>query len=126
MEISTVLDDFFEEQFSNTTKYYLYKDKQILKENNYSRFADKQINRAKKLVGLIPGLLLFLFWSVKCFIHYGAASTTMSLIFGIVSLLCFIGILFVATKEYYTITSSMSLFKKLINKNRGRVHSIQQ
>lgn len=119
MEVQKIVDEFFEEQFYNMTKYYLYKDKQLLKENKYEEFADKQIQKANKVWALIPGPLLFLYFGIKSFIQYGEHAKIFSFILGAVALMCFIGILAVSIKEYYIIKSSMNLFKKLvINKDK--------
>lgn len=114
MSIQKIVDTFFDEHFYAATKYYLYKDKQLLKDERYQEFADRQIRKAKRILAMIPGILLFAYFSAKSFIQYGSTSDLFGLILGIFSFICFTAIVVLSTKEYYTITSSMNLFKKLL------------
>lgn len=69
-----VLETFFKEQLQTSggsnfyTDLFLYKDKQLLKENRLKEFAEHQIDKAKKY------LLVSIIQCIYCFIIFFLAS----------------------------------------------------
>ncbi|HBQ58740.1 MAG TPA: hypothetical protein DD671_03725, partial [Balneolaceae bacterium] len=50
-----LIEDFFDDQFQNTSQFFLYKDKQLLKEKKYREFAEEQIKKAKRSFWSVGG-----------------------------------------------------------------------
>jgi len=110
-----IITEFFEEQFQDTSQFFLYKDKQLLKNEKYLEYAHEQIRKANKIFWSIAfGVFMCSWYGITSLIEYGADPNWFDLSLGLGS---FIGIflaLFYSAKEYYTIKSSMSLLVKLI------------
>lgn len=71
MSTKQLIEEFFEEQFKETSQFFLYKDKQLLKKGKYREYAEEQLKKANSI-----------FWgfSSSMFLHSGMeprASSTM-------------------------------------------------
>jgi len=84
-----LIKNFFEEQFEDISPFFLYKDHQLLKENKFREFIERQLIKSRK-----------------------------RFIFGIVSAIA--GSLFWFSKQYFIISSSMSLFQKMLTKQNTK------
>src|SRR5699024_3542611 len=116
MSTKEVIEDFFEEQFQNTSPFFLYKDKQLLKDGKYHKYAKEQINKASKICLLSCFSILLLSYYVTIWlIEYGAGPNWFDLILGLFGLAVLIVVSIYAAKEYYTIKSSMVLLLKLLD-----------
>ena len=119
MASKKLIEEFFEEQFQNTSQFFLYKDKQLLKENKYREFAKEQINKANKIFWSVSFSLLMAVWyGTISLINYGSDPTYLNLGLGISCWFVFSAVLLFASKEYYTIKSSMTLLIKLLDEER--------
>lgn len=124
MASKELIENFFEEQFNNTSSFFLYKDKQLLKEENYREFARGQINRAGKIFWSVGGAMLIAVWyGTMGLIQFGAGQNWFDLALGIGCWSGLILILLLASKEYYTIKSSMNLFIKLLDEQEEQANS---
>lgn len=122
-----VLETFFKEQLQTSggsnfyTDLFLYKDKQLLKENRLKEFAEHQIDKAKNIFWSVSFSVfiasLYSFWHL---IEFGMSWHWSDLTIGITLWAVLIYILIKACKEYYTITSSMTLFIKLFDEEADR------
>lgn len=113
-----IITDFFEEQFQNTSHFFLYKDKQLLKKEKYQEYAREQIKKANKIFWSVAfGVLMCTWYGITSLIEYGANPNWFDLLIGLGGLLTVVLGLFYSAKEYYTIKSSMSLLLKLLEKS---------
>lgn len=116
MVTQEIIQEFFEEQFNNTSPFFLYKDKQLLKNGEFREYAREQIKKANKIFWSVgSGLFFCSYYGIVSFIEYGANPNWFDLILGLTAWLGLIAALFYSAKEYYTIKSSMSFFIKLLN-----------
>lgn len=116
MTTQDIIEEFFEERFNNTSRFFLYKDKQLLKNGQYKEYAQEQINKAKKIFWSIAWAVFVCSWyGIISFIEYGAEPNWFDLSLGITTWIALILIIIYHAKEYYTIKSSMELFIKLID-----------
>jgi len=116
MATSEIIKEFFEERFNNTSQFFLYKDKQLLKNGQYKEYAEEQINKAKKIFWSIAWAVFFCSWyGIISFIEYGAQPNWFDLILGVFAWIALVVILLYSAREYYTIRSSMELFIKLLD-----------
>lgn len=81
-------DDVFtamiKEEFSQYQQLFLYKDKQLLKEQKYKKLAEKVLRQAKILsVFVLFSILFFSLLSVYHFVQYGTSGNTVNLWLGI-------------------------------------------
>ncbi|MEL7834687.1 hypothetical protein [Fodinibius sp. Rm-B-1B1-1] len=121
-----VLEEFFKEQLQTSgatniyTDLFLYKDKQLLKENRLKEFAEHQIDKAKNIFWSVSFSVfigtLYAFWYL---IEFGMSWHWSDLAIGIGAWALLIFALIKACKEYYTITSSMTLFIKLLDQEEA-------
>ncbi len=127
MIANKTLETFFEENFKNTTlPYLLYKDKQLLKEKDYKGFAKEQIKKTRNLfLSVMFALFYGIYYSVTSFIEYGDTGETFPLIIGITAMIFMVAAIFLSTKEYYTIKSSMEFFLKLLEENEKETQSVE-
>jgi len=122
-----VLKEFFEEQFGNSwlihaSQIFLYKDKQLLKEGKYRQFAEEQIKKTRYIIWSVGfSIFLFLWYGIMFLIEYGSEPNWYDLSFGIVCMLGLVIVPVLASKEYYTIKSSMTLLLKLIDKSGDQI-----
>lgn len=115
MDTQEIIRDFFEEQFQDTSRFFLYKDKQLLKEERYRAFAGEQLRKAGKIFWSVSfGLFLCSWYGIVSLIEYGSNPNWFDLAIGITAWVGLIGSLLAAAKEYYTIKSSMTLLIKLM------------
>lgn len=120
-----ILKEFFGEQFSNTSGIFLYKDKQLLKEGDYAGFAREQLNRVKVLLWSIVFMIVICSWyGISSLIEYGSSFNTFDLVLGLGSWAALILFLIYASKEYYTIKSSMTLLQKLLEEDKNREEDV--
>jgi len=116
MVTQDTIEEFFEDQFQNTSRFFLYKDKQLLKKGEYREFALEQIGKASRTFWSVTfSVFICSYWGIMSFIEYGAGPNWFDLIFGLSAWIAIIGILFYSAKEYYTIKSSMFLLIKLLD-----------
>lgn len=112
-----VIEEFFEEQFNNTSPFFLYKDKQLLKQGNFHQYAEEQITKANKIfVGVSFSIVLCVWYSISFLIEYGADPNWFDLTIGLTAMAALLVILFYACKEYYTVKSSMTMLIKILDK----------
>lgn len=117
MNTEKIIEDFFEEQFQNTSQIFLYKDKQLLKSGKFHEFADEQISKANKAFwSIVCGIFIWSLYGIMFLIEYGANPNWLDLILGLVSWMALIFVTLFSAKQYYTIRSSMSLFIRLLEK----------
>jgi hypothetical protein len=115
METRKIIETFFEEQLRGTSQYFLYKDKQLLNEGRYVEFAEEQLGKAKKIFLSVSFFLIYGSWyGIISLIEYGAEPNWFDLTIGLGCWLALAGVVFYASKEYYTIKSSMNLFIKMM------------
>ena len=111
-----LIEEFFEERFEDTSQFFLYKDKQMLKNGKFREYAKEQINKASKIFLTIAFGIFFCSWyGVNSFIEYGAEPNWFDLGLGMSSWIALIFIILFSAKEYYTIKSSMELFIKILD-----------
>ncbi|MAO64369.1 MAG: hypothetical protein CL666_05170 [Balneola sp.] len=111
-----LIEDFFDDQFQNTSQFFLYKDKQLLKEKKYREFAEEQIKKAKRSFWSVGGMVFFALWyGTTNLINYGNEPTIFNLVLGLGCIAGFMAALLLASREYYSIKSSMTLLLKLLD-----------
>lgn len=111
-----IIRNFFEDQFRNTSPFFLYKDKQLLKKGKYREYAEEQLNKANKIfMSMAFGIVTCSFYGIMSLIEYGADPNLFDLLIGIGSLAGLVFILFYSAKEYYTIKSSMTMLIRLLD-----------
>lgn len=128
MTSQKIIEEFFKEElqtssgFSVYTNLFLYKDKQLLKENRLKEFAERQINKAKNIFWAVSFSIFiatsYSFWHL---IEFGQSWHWSDFTIGIAFWAILMYVLIKACKEYYTITSSMKLFIKLLDKDNTDV-----
>lgn len=110
-------------QLNRDQSNMLYKDKQLLKDEDYAGFAKhryKEVRRA--FVGGLCFFGLLMISAISYFFQFQHMTETGSgavqLAVSIITLIGSIGVLFFATKEYYTVKNSMTLILKLLDENQ--------
>lgn len=112
------IEQFFEEQFNDTSQFFLYKDKKLLNEGKYREYAEEQISKANKAFWSIGFTMFFALWyGTTSFINYGNDPSWLSLGIGLFFWFGAMGAIWYASKEYYTIKSSMNMLIRLIDDN---------
>jgi hypothetical protein len=116
MTTKQTIEEFFEEQFQNTSQFFLYKDKQLLKDGKYRQYAEEQIDKANNIFWSVSFFLLMATWyGITSFINYGNDPTVFNLALGLFCWFGFMAGLLYSSKEYYTIKSSMTMLIKLMD-----------
>lgn len=111
MDPQKFIEKFLEEYQENHTDLFLYKDKQLLKKNDYKQFAERQLRKANKIYWFILPSVVFVFiWGIINLIKYGETQNWIDLTFGLACLILFTVAVIQATKEYYSIKTSMRVF----------------
>ncbi len=112
-----LIKNFFEEQFEDISPFFLYKDHRLLKENRFQEFIDQQLIKSRRrfifgiVLSALSALLVFIyFWSYYIFPEIMHIINAIFWFF-----MCAIT-QFWFTKQYFIISSSMSLFQKMIAK----------
>ncbi|MEX0723075.1 MAG: hypothetical protein WD357_12060 [Gracilimonas sp.] len=119
METKQLLESFFEEQFKNTSQFFLYKDKKLLKEEKYVEFAQEQLKKARQIFWSVAGSLLLACWyGITSLIGYGGDPNWFDLSAGLILWFSTMGMVWYTSKEYYSIKSSMNLFIKMMEKEQ--------
>ena len=105
------LKNFILKNSSDSRLYGLfYKEKQLLKQDDLMGFAQYQLKKNKNmLIGSFAFIPICLSQLLIQFPNYLETSSLLSLVYCIVLLVTCFGVLFISTKEYYTIKSSMTL-----------------
>lgn len=121
MATSKVLTSFFEENILNQTNMFLlYKDKELLKQEKYGDFAREQLKKIQRVsLSIAPSIFFGIYFSVITLIEYGNTSSTLLLVLGLLPFMFIMFGIYMATKEYYSIKSSMSLFLKLLEEEKN-------
>lgn len=121
-----IIKNFFKEElqtfggFSIYTNLFLYKDKQLLKENRLKEFAERQIGKAKNIFWAVAfSVFIASFYSFWHLIEFGQSLHWSDLAIGITFWSIIMYVLIKACKEYYTITASMKLLLKLLDGNNS-------
>src|SRR5690554_2956701 len=104
MHTKEVLKEFFEEQYKNTSDFILYKDKQLLEDGEYRKFAQEQIKKANKVFwSLAFGLLICSWYGITSLIKYGGSPNWFDLSIGLTAWFALILGIFYSAKEYFSI-----------------------
>jgi len=113
-----LIKGFFKEQFDEISPFFLYKDHQLLKENKFQEFIDRQLSKSlnRFIFGIILSFLclllgLFYFWL------YAQSSEILHLLTSFFWIIIAWSHLFWFSKQYFIIKSSMSLFQKMVDKS---------
>lgn len=116
MDTKEALIDFFKNDVKSSYEFFFYKDKQLLKEEKYAEYAREQMKKGNWILGSFTLAITYaMFYGATMLIEYGQDQNIYDLIFGVgVILFSFIAV-FISTREYYTIKSSMTLFLKLFD-----------
>lgn len=122
MDSKTIIEQFFDDQFKDTTRFFLYKDKQFLKNGDYGGFARHRLKEAR--IAFTGGVCCFLFFmvtGVSYFLQYtaGTGSAILQLTISVLTFIFGIAALFYTTKEYYSVKSSMSLLLNLLDEEKA-------
>jgi hypothetical protein len=114
-----LIKNFFEEQFEDISPFFLYKDHQLLKESKFQEFIERQLIKSRRrfifgIVSAIAGFLLGLtyFW------FYLETYEIVHVINALFWMVMSAGSLFWFSKQYFIISSSMSLFQKMLTKQK--------
>ncbi len=125
-----VIEEFFKEElqtkgvFSFYNSLFLYKDKQLLKENRLKEYAERQIDKSKNIFWSVSfSIFIASFYSFWHLIEFGKHWHWSDLTIALTLWTGLIYVLIKACKEYYTITGSMSLFIKLLSEDKADVAS---
>lgn len=119
MDTKHTLETFFKENLLDTSQYFLYKDKKLLSEGRYVEFAEEQLGKARNIALAMSGMLLMFSWyGIINLIEYGTEPHWVNLSFGLFCWFALMAVVFVASREYYTIKSSMNLFIKMMKKDQ--------
>ena len=127
MDTRKALIDFFTNDVNSSYEFFFYKDKQLLKEGKYAEYAREQMKKGNWVLGSFSIAVCYaMFYGVTMLIDYGRDPDIYSLIFGVgVILFSFIAV-FISTREYYTIKSSMTLFLKLVEDDESQETSVSE
>lgn len=121
MTTQEIIKEFINERSNSTYQLFLYKDKQLIKNGEYKKYVDRQLNKAKKTFWSFAFAIFVLSWySIKFLIEYGSEPSWFNLSLGLVSWAALLAILFYHTKQYYTIKSTMELFRKMVDREDSR------
>jgi len=118
----SIIVQFFDEQFSDTSRFFLYKDKQLLKNGEYATFVRHRLQEVRRaFFGGVCFFLLFMLTGISYYFQYsaGTGSGVLQLTISVLNFIAGIGILFLSTKEYYSIKSSMTLLLKLLEEEKS-------
>lgn len=111
-----LIHEFFEEELSNSSQIFLYKDKKLLSEKKYREFAEEQIIKARNI---FLGASFFLFivpiYAIWYLFQAGMESSYLQFGLGALYFVMFALSVWKVSKEFYTIRSSMRLLIRLLN-----------
>jgi len=115
MITNDLIKNLFEVQHADICSLFLYKDHQLMKENRFQELIDRQLVKSRKIfyVGLsvvLGKLLLGLSYSWL----YSESSDILHLIFSFFWLLMSVGFLYGACRQYFIISTSMSMLQKML------------
>lgn len=119
MNTSKALTSFLNENIVNDFDYFLfYKDKQLLKEEKYIEFAEEQLKKIRYVfLSIAFGVFYGFYYISTGFIEYGQSQEVIDLVLPCIAFGFMIIAVFIATKKYYTIKSSMNLLIRLLNED---------
>lgn len=112
------IEEFFADHFKNTSAYLIsYKDKQLIKNGQFRKYAEKRIRESKVFLRIASiGMIIFAYYTVIGFTDYGADPNWLNLGFGMSAFLAFF-LFSLYSAKYYTFKISMLfLSNSLINK----------
>jgi type IV secretory pathway VirB3-like protein len=116
-----LIKNFFEEQFEDISPFFLYKDHQLLKDNKFQEFIERQLikSRNRFIFGIICAIAGFIL-GLTYFWFYFETSEIVHVINALFWIVMGAGSLFWFSKQYFIISSSMSLFQKMLTKQNTK------
>lgn len=110
-----LIKQFFEEQFDEISPFFLFKDHQLLSENRFEEFIERQLAKSRKrfMLGLVVSIATFL-CGLAYFWFYFKTAEIANIIIAIFWFAMSMSQLFWFSKQYFIISSSMSLFQKML------------
>lgn len=112
-----IIKNFFKEQFEDISPFFLYKDHKLLKENQFQEFIDRQLIKSRKrfIIGIVISIFAVLL-GLTYFWFYIISPEIVHLISAIFWFIMGASTQFWFSKQYFIISSSMSLFQKMLAK----------
>lgn len=112
---------FFEEQFEDISPFFLYRDHQLLKENRFQEFIDRQLIKSRKryIFGIVIAIANYIL-GLTYFWFYVETSEIVHVLSAVFWHMMGAGSLFWFSKQYFIISSSMSLFQKMLKKQNEK------
>lgn len=107
---------------SSDSKLYglFYKEKQLLKQNDLMGFAQYQLKKSKNIfIGSFSTFFIFGPQLVVQFIDYLETGSPFFFYFMLIGFIISCAVIFVATKEYYSIKSSMTLLIAILEDEKS-------
>ncbi|REL39215.1 hypothetical protein DYD21_04475 [Rhodohalobacter sp. SW132] len=117
-----VLKQFFDEHFKKSSGLFLYKDKQLLKQKDYSGFAEHQLKKSRTIFrgAMLASVGLFTFGLLYFFAYMTAPKAdsfnlyiSFAYIIGALTSLTF------SVKEHYSIKTSMNLLLMILDAEKA-------
>ncbi|PWN07066.1 hypothetical protein [Rhodohalobacter mucosus] len=112
-----LIKNFFEEQFEDISPFFLYKDHQLLKENKFQEFIERQLIKSRRrfIFGIVSSFAGFIL-ALTYFWFYFETSEIVHVINALFWMVMGAGSLFWFSRQYFIISSSMALFQKMLTK----------
>lgn len=113
-----LIKGFFKEQFDEISPFFLYKDHQLLNDNKFQEFIDRQLSKSHNR--FILGTVLSVFCLLLGFLYFWFYAQSSEILHLLTSFFWIIAAgtnLYWFSKQYFIIKSSMSLFQKMIAKS---------
>jgi len=123
-----VLKQFFDQHFKkssglfNYSGLFLYKDKQLLKQKDYSGFAEHQLKKSRRVFrGALLTSLMFIILGGLYFFAYNAASQgdSFNLYISFAYIIGALTGLIFSVKEHYIIKTSMNLLLMILDAEKA-------
>lgn len=115
-----LIKNFLVEQLGEISPFFLYKDHQLIKQNRFDEFIERQIDKSRKryflgffilLAGTLAGV--YYIWM------YMNVNDTFYLFSAIYWFSCGVFLFHWHCKQYFIITGSMSLIKKIVDQKQS-------
>lgn len=115
-----LIKSLFEVQHAEISSLFLYKDHQLMKENRFQELIDRQLVKSRKIfyVGLSVVLGKLLLGLTYSWLH-SQSSDILHLIFSFFWLLMSAGFLYGTCRQYYIISTSMSMLQKMLTMQKA-------